>query len=253
MIDLSGRRALVTGSGQGIGAGIAIALARAGADVVVHFKSSAAEAAETVKTIEALGRRTMAVQGDLTVSTDADRVVAEAVDFLGGLDILVNNAGHLVGRSTIATMSDEHWHSVMDVNVSSAFYVTRAASEELGSSGVGRVIMMSSLADENGGGVGAAAYATAKSGTVGFTRALAKELAAFGVTVNAVAPGFIEGTPFHDTFTPDSARQGIIAAIPLGRAGTVGDVAGVVSFLASDLASFVTGPVLDLNGGVHFR
>lgn len=253
MIDLTGRRALVTGSGLGIGAGIAVALARAGADVAVHYRGSAAAADETVTSIRALGRRSVALQGDLTDSADADRVVAEAVAFLGGLDIVVNNAGHLVGRSPVATMTDEHWHAVLDVNVTSAFAVTRAASAHLAASPAGRVVMMSSLADENGGGLGAVAYATAKSATVGFTRALAKELAASGVTVNAVAPGFIEGTPFHDTFTPDAARAGIVAGIPLGRAGTVDDVAGAVAFLASDLASFITGQVLDINGGVNFR
>jgi 3-oxoacyl-[acyl-carrier protein] reductase len=253
MIDLTGRRALVTGSGLGIGAGIALALARAGADVAVHYRGSAAAPEDTVASIHPLGRRSVALQGDLTDSADADRVVAEAVAFLGGLDIVVNNAGHLVGRSPVATMTDEHWRAVLDVNVTSAFAVTRAASAHLASSSAGRVVMMSSLADENGGGVGAVAYATAKSATVGFTRALAKELAPSGVTVNAVAPGFIEGTPFHDTFTPDAARAGIVAGIPLGRAGTVDDVAGAVAFLASDLASFITGQVLDINGGANFR
>lgn len=253
VIDLTGRRALVTGSGQGIGAGIALTLARAGADVVVHYRGSAASAHETVAVIQSYGRRATALRADLTDAGEADVLVTQAAAFLGGLDILVNNAGHLVGRSPVADMTDEHWAAVVDVNVSSAFYVTRAASAHLAGSSAGRVVMMSSLAAENGGGQGAVAYATAKAGTEGFTRALAKELAPLGVTVNAVAPGFIEGTPFHDTFTPDAARPGIIAGIPLGRAGTVADVAGVVAFLASDLAAFVTGQVIDINGGVHFR
>src|SRR6478752_770427 len=151
MIDLTGRTALVTGWGQGIGAGIAIALAQAGADVAVHYRASAPD--DTLAAIEALGRRAVAVQGDLTVPAEADRVVAGAVAALGGLDILVNNAGHLVGRSAVATMTDEHWHAVIDVNVTSAFAVTRAATPHLTASHAGRVVMMSSLADENGGGV----------------------------------------------------------------------------------------------------
>lgn len=252
MIDLTGRRALVTGSGLGIGAGIAVALATAGADVVVHYKGSADEAAHTVRHIEALGRRSTAMGADLTHSSAAARLVAESAAFLGGLDIVVNNAGHLVARSVIAQMSDELWASIQDVNLASAFYVTRAATPHLVSSSHGRIVMMSSLAAENGGGAGATAYAASKAGLLGLTRGLAKELASSGITVNAVAPGFIEGTPFHDTFTPDAARAGIVAGIPLGRAGTVSDVAGVVTFLASDLAAFVTGQVVDVNGGAYF-
>lgn len=251
MIDLTGRRALVTGAGQGIGAGIALALARAGADVVVHYRGS--DPASTVAAIEALGRRALAVRADLTDSAQADRLVAEAAAFLGGLDIVVNNAGHLVGRSAVSAMTDAHWLEVQEINGSSAFYVSRAAVPWLESSVAGRLVMMSSLAGENGGGAGAVAYATSKAAVVGLTRGLAKELAPAGVTVNAVAPGFIEGTAFHDTFTPDAARAGIIAGIPLGRAGTVDDVAGAVAYLASDLAGFVTGQVIDINGGVHFH
>jgi 3-oxoacyl-[acyl-carrier protein] reductase len=200
-----------------------------------------------------LGRRAIAVQADLVDSAAAGALVDAAVAFLGGLDIVVNNAGHLVGRTPIADMTDEFWHSVLDVNITSAFSVSRAALPHLAASAAGRIVMMSSLAAENGGGSGAVAYATSKAAVIGFTQGLAKEVAAYGITVNAVAPGFIEGTPFHDTFTPDAARPGLIAGIPLGRAGTVGDVAGVVAFLVSDLAGFVTGQVIDINGGVHFR
>lgn len=252
-INLTGRRALVTGAGQGIGAAIALGLAQAGADVAVHYANSEDAAREVVAQIVALGRTAVAVQGDLTDSGQAARVVEAAASALGGLDIVVNNAGNLVGRATIAEMTDEHWEKVLDVNASTGFYVTRAAIPYLSESAAGRIVMMASLAAENGGGAGSVAYAAAKAAVVGFTRALAKELAPSGVTVNALAPGFIGDTPFHNTFTPSSAQPGIIAGVPLGRAGTVGDVAGVTAFLASDLSSYVTGQVLDINGGLNFR
>ncbi|WP_418275367.1 3-oxoacyl-ACP reductase FabG [Isoptericola jiangsuensis] len=251
--DLTDRRALVTGAGHGIGAALALALAEAGADVAVHYAHSADAAANVVDKIQGLGRRSVALQGDLTDPAAAADVVAGAVEAFGGLDIVVNNAGHLVGRSTIAEMSDEHWAKVWGVNVSSTFYVTRAAVPHLTSSGSGRVVTMASLAAENGGGAGSVAYAAAKAGVVGFTRGLAKELAGAGVTVNALAPGFIGDTPFHDAFTPPEAQAGIVAGIPLGRAGTVEDVAAVATFLASDAAAYVTGQVLDINGGLNFR
>lgn len=252
-IDLTGRRALVTGAGIGIGAGIARALGAAGADVAVHYARSKDGAEEVAAELRDAGRNALTVGGDLTDSTQATSVVEQAVGELGGLDILVNNAGHLVGRQTTAEMTDEHWHAVIDVNVSSAFYVTRAALPALQESEHGRVVLMSSLAAANGGGAGAVAYATSKAAVVGFTRGLAKEVAAAGITVNALAPGFIGSTPFHDTFTPVEAQQGIVAAVPLGRAGTAADVGDVTLWLASDLSSYVTGQVIEINGGQNFR
>lgn len=251
--DLTGRRALVTGAGHGIGAAIAEALAGAGADVVVHYGRSAGPAAEVVDRIGALGRKATAVGADVTVTAEVDRLVDEAAGFLGGLDVLVCNAGHLVGRSSVADMTDEHFGSVVEVNLGSTFRTVRAAIPHLRAAGGGRVVTMASLAAHNGGGPGAAVYAAAKAGVVGLTKGLAKELGPDGITVNALAPGFIGGTAFHDTFTPAAAQQAMVGGIAVRRGGTPVDVAGAVVWLCSEAAGFVTGTTTDIDGGVGFR
>ena len=190
---------------------------------------------------------------DATDSADVDRVIPELASAMEGrVDILVTNAGHMVGRVLITDMSDEHWHKVIDVNLSSAFYCTRAVLPYM-RDGWGRIINMSSLAARNGGGTGAVAYAAAKAGLLGLTRGLAKELASQSITVNAVAPGLILETPFHETFNTEEGRQAAIATIPLKRGGVPDDVAGAVLFLVSDLAGFITGEVTEINGGAWFK
>jgi 3-oxoacyl-[acyl-carrier protein] reductase len=250
-INLSGKTALVTGGNTGIGRAIALTLAQAGADVALTYFSNAGE--ETVAAIRALGRRALALRMDATDSADVNKVVPElAREMDRHVDILVNNAGHMVERVLVSEMSDEHWHNVIDVNLSSAFYCTRAVLPYM-RAGWGRIITMSSLAARNGGGSGAVAYATAKAGLLGLTRGLAKELAPQDITVNAVAPGLILETPFHETFNTEAGRQAAIAATPLKRAGVPNDVAGAVLFLVSDLADFITGEVTEINGGVWFK
>ena len=220
--DLTGRRALVTGAGHGIGAAIAEALATVGADV--------------------------------TVTTEVDRLVDEAVGFLGGLEIVVCNAGHLIGRSSVAEMTDAHFAQVVEVNLGSTFRTVRAAIPHLRRAGAaGRVVTMASLAGHNGGGPGAAVYAAAKAGVIGLTKGLAKELGPAGITVNALAPGFIGGTAFHDTFTPPAAQQAMVNGIAVGRGGTVADVAAAAVWLCSEAAGFVTGTTTDIDGGAGFR
>ncbi len=247
--DLTGRRALVTGGATGIGRAVAVALARAGADVAVTHLAH--DAADVVERIRERGRKGFAVQLDARRSWDVDAAVNAAAQALGGLDVLVNNAGGLVDRRPLVGTDDAHWHHVMDLNLSSVFYATRAALTHLPDGG--RIVTIGSQAAASGGGTGAVPYATAKAAVEGFTRALARELGPRGITVNAVAPGFVGGTPFHATHTPEPAQQAAVAATPLGRAGTPEDVADAVLHLASDGASFVTGTVLDVNGGAWFR
>lgn len=247
--DLTGKTALVTGGNVGIGRAIALALAERGAEVAITYYSNADKAHETQR---ALPRSAPCLQLDATKSAEVNRVFGEVAQVFGGhIDILVNNAGHLIARVPIAEMSDEHWHRVMDVNLSSMFYCVRAVIP-LMKHGWGRIVNMSSLAARDGGGLGAAAYAASKAGVATLTRGLAKELGPKGITVNAVAPGLILDTPFHPKFTPPEAQQAIIARLPVGRAGFPADVASAVAYLASEQAGFLTGVVMDINGGIWF-
>jgi 3-oxoacyl-[acyl-carrier protein] reductase len=250
-INLTNKTALVTGGNTGIGRAVALALAQAGADVAPTYFSNPGE--QTANAIRALGRKSLALRMDATDGADVDQVMPELAKALDGhIDVLINNAGYMVGRVTVAEMSDEHWHQVINVNLSSAFYCTRAALPYM-HTGWGRVVNMSSLAGRNGGGYGAVAYAAAKAGLLGLTRGLAKELALRGITVNAVAPGLILETPFHETFNTEEGRRAAIATIPLKRGGVPDDVAGAVLFLVSDLASFITGEITEINGGAWFK
>ena len=248
--DLSNTTALVTGGGVGIGRRIAIRLARAGARVAVTYRNHEPDA-ELVSAIAA-NSHPMIVQLDATSEVDVAEFATTISGQFGTLDILVNNVGGLVKRATLAQLDLELWRTVMAVNVDSTYLVTRALLPSI-TRERGRVINIASLAGHNGGGPGALAYATSKAAVFGFTRGLAREVAPDGITVNALAPGFIEDTPFHETFTTAEARAATIAAIPLGRAGIPDDVASAVEWLASPESSFVTGSVIDINGGQYFR
>jgi 3-oxoacyl-[acyl-carrier protein] reductase len=247
---LLGAGVLVTGGSVGIGRAVALAVAQAGADVVFTYHSHTSD--ETAAAIRALGRRAVALPLDVTQPKDVDERVKQAAHELGGsLDILINNAGGLVGRVAIADMTVEHWRRVLELNLSSVFYCTRAALPFM-TEGRGRIVNISSVAALDGGGPGAAAYAAAKAGLLALTRALAKELAPRGITVNAVAPGLILDTPFHATFSTEERVQATIGRIPVGRGGVPDDVANAVVYLSSAGAGFVTGEVIRIDGGLLF-
>ena len=246
--DLSNTTALVTGGGVGIGRRIALRLAQAGAHVAVSYRTHEPDP----ELVTALGSDAVIVQLDATSETDVAALARTIAERFSTLDVLVNNVGGLVRRATLGDLDVELWRTVMAVNVDSTYLVTRALLPLI-TRGRGRVINMASLAGHNGGGPGALAYATSKAAIFGFTRALAREVAPDGITVNALAPGFIEETPFHDTFTSAEAKAATIAAIPLRRAGNPEDVASAVQWLASTDSGFVTGSVIDINGGQYFR
>jgi 3-oxoacyl-[acyl-carrier protein] reductase len=252
---LLGRRAFVTAGAQGIGLAISRALADQGCELFVHYHASADAARGLCADVRRSGRRAACAAADLTTASECDRVVDEAVRFLGGLDVLVNNAGTLIARRTFAEADDRYWTAVMTLNLDSARWITRAAMPHLIEAGArhggASIVNLASLAGRHGGGPGAVAYATAKGAMLTWTRGLASELAGKGVRVNAVAPGLILGSAFHATHTPGEMQQRMVAGIPLGRAGTPEDVARAVAFLASEFDGFITGATLDINGGVY--
>jgi len=251
-LTIQGKTAFVTGGNIGIGRAVSLALARCGADVALTYYAHRSHGEQTVAAIERMGRHAIAFQLDATNSEQVNTVVAQAAQSLGGhIDILMNNAGHLVGRAAIADMTDDHWFKTINVNLTSTFFCTRAVLPYM-NSGWGRIINMSSLAARNGGGNGATAYAASKAAVIAFTRGLCKEVADKGITVNAVAPGLILETPFHETFTSENVIEGVISSTPLKRAGTPEDVANAVLYFVTHLGSFITGEIMDINGGAYF-
>jgi 3-oxoacyl-[acyl-carrier protein] reductase len=228
---------------------------RAGCDVFVHYHSSATAAKDAARSAEALGRRCATGTGDLTETEVCDRLVSEAVDFLGGLDVLINNAGSLIARRTFADADDDFWSQTMSLNIGSVRKVTRPAVPHLAAAaktgGGASIVNLSSLAGRRGGHAGSLAYSTAKGAVLTFTRALAAELGPQGIRVNALAPGLILGTRFHTTHTSTESANATIATIPLGRGGTADDIARAAVFLASEFDGFITGATLDINGGAY--
>ncbi|MFD2164808.1 SDR family NAD(P)-dependent oxidoreductase [Thalassotalea euphylliae] len=247
-MSLAGKVVLVTGGGRDIGKACAIDLAKQGANIVITYLASSKSAERAVSEIESLGQSALALQADLTVQADVDRIVQSTLERFGLLNALVHVSGGLIGRVNIDEMSDEHWNSVIDVNLKSLFMMSRACIPHMkpGSS----IVTFASQAGRDGGGPGAVAYATAKGAVMTFTRGLAKELGP-DIRVNSVCPGMIN-TDFHNTFTQDNVRKNVAGATCLKREGESIEVAKLVTFLVSDDASYMTGNCIDINGGLLF-
>lgn len=238
--------AVVTGASRGIGRGIALALAREGAMVVVNYNGSAARAEEVVNTIQESGGRAAAVQCDVSDFEAAKEFYANVVKEYGRIDILVNNAG-ITKDNLIMKMSEEEFQSVIQTNLAGTFHGVKFVSRPMMKQRGGRIINIASVAGVVGN-MGQANYSASKAGVIGLTKSMAKELASRNITVNAIAPGFVE-TEMTDVLS-DSVKEAAVATIPLGRFGQVEDIAETAVFLASDRAKYITGQVICVDGGI---
>jgi 3-oxoacyl-[acyl-carrier protein] reductase len=248
---LTNKNVLITAGAQGIGAAITRHFIDCGANVAIHYYSSAATANELMEYALQKGQKAVIIQGDLTKEAAANAVIEKTIAAFGGLDILINNTGSLVARKMLNEITTEFWQQVMDINLTSMLFVTRAASVYLTKNENSSIVNLSSLAGRKGGHPGSLAYATSKGAILTFTRALSTELGPQGVRVNAVAPGLILGTSFHNTHTTKESAAATVAGIPIQRAGNAADVARAVLYLASEYDGFITGATLDINGGVY--
>ena len=247
---MEGKVAIVAGGSRDIGRAVSLALAEAGASVAVNYFHDAAAGKETVESIRQAGGTATAFAGDMTRRGDVEKLVAETRRAFGdSIDVLVNVVGGIVARKTLPEMDEEFLEHVLRLNVTSTFLTTQCVLPHMAQGG--SIVNLASQAGRDGGGPGAAAYATSKGAVMSLTRAMAKELGPSGIRVNCVCPGMID-TTFHDTFTKDAVRANVAAATPLRREGESREVADLVAYLASSRASFITGASFDINGGTFF-
>ena len=246
MIELTDKAALVTGGSRGIGRAIGLRLGTQGADVAFTYRGNESAANDTVSDIEALGRKALAIQADVSDADVADSVVKSVLDAFGRLDVLVNNAG-ITRDDLIMRMSLDAWREVLETNLFGAFYTIKAATRPMLKARRGRIVNITSVSGQ-AGQTGQANYSAAKAGLIGLTKATARELASRGITCNAVAPGFVLTELTHGL--PDALKAELTARTPLGRFGTAEEIADAVAFLASDEAAFITGQVLAVDGGL---
>lgn len=243
---LTGKVAVVTGAGRGIGRAIALKLSKLGASVIINYRSSIKEAQELIDEIKAGGGNAEAVQGDVSSLEDAEKVIKFAVEKFGRLDILVNNAG-ITKDTLLLRMKEEDFDKVLEVNLKGVFNCTKHASAIMLKQKSGRIINISSVIGLIGN-AGQANYAAAKAGIIGFTKSIAKELGGRGITVNAIAPGFIS-TDMTEVLS-DKVKEKLLESVPLRKLGSPEDVANLAGFLASDNASYITGQVINVDGGM---
>ena len=246
MSRLSGKRALVTGASRGIGRAVALRLAAEGASVALNYRAGREEAEAVAAEIAASGGSAAVLQGDVSVAAEAEALVGAAEAALGGLDILVNNAG-ATRDNLLMRLSEDDWDAALNTNLKGAFLCAKAAIRPMLRQRFGRIVNMSSVVALTGN-PGQANYAAAKAGLIGFTRTVAREVASRGVTVNALAPGFIETQMIESI--PDDLRARILERIPLGRFGAPDDVAGCVAFLCGDDGAYITGQTISIDGGL---
>ncbi|MGD8190164.1 3-oxoacyl-[acyl-carrier-protein] reductase [Brevibacillus ginsengisoli] len=244
---LNGKVALVTGASRGIGRAIALRLAQAGANVVVNYAGSEGAAAETVAAIKELGREAIMVRANVGNADEVNNMFKEVLDQFGQIDILVNNAG-ITRDNLIMRMKEEEWDEVIDINLKGVFNCIKAATRPMMKQRSGSIINITSVVGVMGN-AGQANYVAAKAGVIGLTKTTARELASRNITVNAVAPGFIETD--MTAKLPEDVRSGLMSQIPLGKLGKADDIAQVVLFLASDAASYMTGQTLHVDGGMY--
>ena len=245
-MELKGKAALVTGGSRGIGRAVCLELARRGACVAVNYAGNAAAAEESVESCKAMGVDAFSVQADVADAAACDAMVKEVLSRFGRLDILVNTAG-ITRDGLMPMLKDADWDAVLDANLKGAFHCMRAAYRPMMKQKYGRVVNLSSIVGLRGN-AGQANYAASKAGLIGLTKSMAKELAGRNVTVNAVAPGFIDTD--MTAALPEKARESMLASIPMGRLGQGEDVAKAVAFFAGDGAGYVTGQVLCVDGGM---
>ena len=238
--------ALITGGSRGIGRAIALQLASQGMRIAVNYVSNADAAAEVVRRVEEAGSQAVALQGDVTNVDDVERLFTQTAEALGPVEVLVNNAG-IIKDSLLMRMSDDDWDSVINLDLRSVFYCTRAAIRTMVRGRWGRVINIGSIVGLRGN-QGQANYAAAKAGLVGFTQSIAKEVASRNITVNCVAPGYVETDIVADL--PQELKQHIMERVPMGRFGQPEEIAGFVGFLASDAATYITGQAIAVDGGL---
>ncbi len=245
-MKLTGKVALVTGAAQGIGRAIALLLARNGADIVVS-DINVERAEETAKEVRAIGPKAMAVKVDVSNLSDVERMVEGILEKLAKIDILVNNAG-ITRDKLVLRMTEEDWDAVLGVNLKGTFNCTKAVIRHMARQRSGKIVNIASVVGEMGN-AGQANYSASKAGVIGLTKTIAREYAQRGINVNAIAPGYIE-TPMTDAL-PEKAKEELKKLIPMERLGKPEDVAEAVLFLVSEESSYVTGQVLNVNGGIY--